>query len=83
MLSGKGCARRHANLIKYLTVVMKSIQSVFQLCQQSLGNNIMTGDVTKLKECPKTPYHLVWNIALNSRKIDLEHYSVHLQLIYE
>ena len=78
MLPGKGRARRQANLFKFLAVVVKSYQSIFELRQRFLGNDIMAGNITKLQECSETPYNPDWNMVLKSRKVDLERYSVHL-----
>lgn len=81
MLSGKG-ARRHADIIKYSTVFMKPCQSILELRQQFLIYDVVTGDITKFQECSDTPDYVCWNMKLDSRKIDLERYSVCVQLIY-
>ena len=50
MLLRKG-GRRCADPIEFLTVVLKSLQSIFELPQQFLSNNIMAGDVREFEEC--------------------------------
>jgi len=71
VLAWKGEGEYHASGLEYLTISVKSIESILELDEIILNKSITSYNITKIQECTECAYHIFRDMSLDCGQIDL------------
>jgi len=72
VLAWKGEGQCHTGGFEYLTVFVKAIESILELDEVILSESITSDNVTEIQERTECAHHVLRNMALDCRQVDLD-----------